>query len=216
MDTMGKVVILFSVLGIALLSGIAILVEPPTVPLDELTRYEGATVRTRGTLTDLSRTSTGNVLLKLAANHSEVVVFLQPPGMTETLMNLSYGDELEVEGPVQLYHGAYELISTPNAIRRLEHSPYPNLFVAQVAMQPERYEGEKLRITGYLDDLYSTLFYIRDESGTYRLRVKLLTAEPALVGLQEGDRVIAEGRFAYDAPNMRYELQLLRLELLPP
>jgi hypothetical protein len=216
MDNMGKTVVLFSVLGIALLSGIAIVVEPPSVPLDKLMRYEGTMVRTRGTLTDLSRTTTGNVLLKLAANHTELVVFLQPPGTTETLLNLSYGDELEVDGQVQLYRGACELISAPTAIRRVEQGPYPILFVAQVATQPERYEGEKLRITGYLDDLYSTLFYIRDESGTYRLRVKLRTAEPALAGLQEGARVIAEGRFSYDAPNMRYELQLLRLELLPP
>jgi hypothetical protein len=216
MDNMGKLVVLFSVLGIALLSAISIVVEVPTVPLDELMRYEGTMVRTRGTLTDLSCTTTGNVLLKLAANHTELVVFLQPPGTTETLWNLSYGDELEVDGQVQLYRGAYELISTQTAIRRVKQGPYPLLFVAQVATQPERYEGEKLRITGYLDDLYSTLFYIRDESGTYRLRVKLLTAEPALAGLQEGDRVIAEGRFSYDALNMRYELQLLRLELLPP
>ena len=216
MDTMGTVVVLFSVLGIVLLSGIALLVEPPTVPLDELKRYEGAVVRTRGTLTDLSCTSTGNVLLKLAANHTELVVFLQPPGMTETLVNLSYSDELEVDGQVQLYRGAYELISAPEAIRRVEHGPYTSLFVAQVAAQPERYEGETLRITGYLADRYSTLFYIRDESGTYRLRVKLRTADPALAELQDGDRVVVEGRFAYDAPNLRYELQLLRLELLPP
>lgn len=211
---MGKIVVLFSVLGIALLSAISLVVEPPTVPLDEVMRYEGTMVRTRGTLTDLSRTTTGNVLLTLAANQTELVIFLQPQSTAETLMTLSYGDELEVEGQVQLYRGTYELISAPTAIRRVEQGPYPSLFVTQVATQPERYVGEKLRITGYLDDRYATLMYIRDESGMYRLRVKLLTAEPALAGLTEGERVIAEGRFTYDAANLRYELQLLRLELL--
>jgi hypothetical protein len=215
MDTIGKIVLGFSVLGICTLFGVSLLVEPPFVPLDEVMRYEGAVVRTRGALTDFTVTSTGNVLLKLEENHTELLVFLDVPGTSEELETVSYGDELEVEGQVQLYRGAYELVSSQTAIKKVEQGPYPVVFVAQVAVQPERYEGKRIRVAGYAEDVYSHVFYLRDETKTYQMRVKLVTPELSLSDLQDGDRMIAEGVFSYDAPSMRYELQLLQIEVLP-
>jgi hypothetical protein len=210
MDNVGKIVIIFSLLGVCILYGISVFVTSPFVPLDEVALHEGSVIRTAGVITDFSITESGNVLMKIEGNQTELPVFVTSGAENEELLNLSYGDEIEVEGRVEVYEGEYELVVSGNAIKKM--TPGSTIsFVSQIAVHPEEYEGRKLQVVGYAEDVYQRVFYLRDETGDYHLRVKLMTTDTPISELHEGDKIIAEGVFSYDAQNMRYELNLVAL-----
>ncbi|MEA2074719.1 MAG: hypothetical protein U9O85_03160 [Euryarchaeota archaeon] len=211
MDTIGKTVIIFSLLGVCVLYGISLFVTPPFVPLDEAALHENEIIRTEGVITEFSVTEYGNVLMKLEGNQTELLLFVESMNDRRELLNLSYGDEIEVEGRVQLYRGEYELVVSGNAIRKV--TPGSNIsFVSQIAAHPEEYKGKKIRVAGYVEDIYTRVFYFRDETGNHRMRAKATTS--SISELQEGDKIIAEGVFSYDAQNMKYELNLISFEAL--
>jgi hypothetical protein len=210
MDKPAKLVIIFSLLGVCLLYGISVFVNPPFVPLDEVALHEGSVIRTVGVITDFSITESGNVLMKIEGNQMELPLFVNSGDGRNELLNLSYGDEIEVEGRVEVYEGEYELVVSKNAIKKV--TPGSTIsFVSQIAVHPEEYEGRKLRVVGYAEDVYQRVFYLRDETGDHHLRVKLMATDTPISELHEGDKVIAEGVFSYDAQNMRYELNLVAL-----
>ena len=211
MDTIGKTVIIFSLLGVCILYGISLFVTPPFVPLDEVALHENEIIRTEGVITEFSVTEYSNVLMKLEGNQTELMLFVESPNDRKELLNLSYGDEIEVEGRVQLYRGEYELVVSGNAIKKM--TPGSNIsFVSQIAAHPEEYKGKKIRVAGYVEDIYTHVFYLRDEPGNHRMRVKATIS--SISELQEGDKIIAEGVFSYDAEDMRYELNLISFEAL--
>ncbi|MBE0516958.1 MAG: hypothetical protein IBX41_06150 [Methanophagales archaeon] len=210
MDNVGKIVIIFSLVGVCILYGISVFVTPPFVPLDEVALHEGSVIRTRGVITDFSITKSGNMLMKIEGNKTELPLFVTSGAENEELLNLSYGDEIAVEGRVEVYRGEYELVVSGNAIKKV--TPGSTIsFVSQIAVHPEEYEGRKLQVAGYAEDVYQRVFYLRDATGDYRLRVKLMATDISISELQEGDKIIAEGVFSYDAKNMRYELNLVAL-----
>ena len=210
MDNIAKIVIIFSLLGVCILYGISEFVTPPFVPLDEVALHEGSVIRTAGVITDFSITESGNVLIKIKGNQTELPVFVNSGDGRSELLNMSYGDEIEVEGRVEVYRGEYELVVSKNAIKKVTQGS-DILFVSQIAVHPEEYEGRKLKVVGYAEDVYKRVFYLRDETGKYRMRVKLMATDMPIPELHEGDKIIAEGVFSYDAKNMRYELNLVAL-----
>ncbi|RLG29216.1 hypothetical protein DRN97_12245, partial [Methanosarcinales archaeon] len=121
MDSIGKAVVILSLLGIGILYGISLtsFVEPPYVPLEEVAvgTHEGTFIRTKGVITDLSVTEYGN-LLTLRGNKTELLIFVDL-GIGKEQLNLSYGDEIEVQGRVQLYKGRYELVAAENTINKV-------------------------------------------------------------------------------------------------
>jgi exonuclease VII large subunit len=208
MDVLGKIVIVFSLLGVCVLYGISLVVTPPFVPLDEVALHEGAVVRTAGIITDFSVTESGNVLMKLEVNQSELLLFVDPADTSAELLDLGYGDEIEVEGSVQVYRGEYELMVSGTGVKKVTHER-DITFVSQVAAHPEEYAGRRIRVVGYAEDVYTHVFYLRDEAGNHRMRVTLMDITITNTALEEGDKVIAEGVLSYDAENMRYELNVV-------
>lgn len=213
MDKIGKIVFVFSLLGVCVLYWISLFLTPPFVPLDEIALYEGAVVRTQGVVTDFSVTASGNVLMRLEGNQTGLLLFVESADDNQELLKLSYGDEIEVEGRVQVYQGDYELVCAADGIKKLTQQGSDIFFVAQIAEQPEEYEGRRIRVAGYAEDVYTRVFYLRDETGAYRMRVKPMAADSSISELQEGERVLAEGVISYDAENMRYELNLIGLSV---
>ncbi len=209
MDSIGKAVIIFSLLGICILYGISLFVEPPYVPLKEVAVHETALIRTKGVITDLSVTEYGNVRMKIRENQTELLIFVDSTDKRNELLNLSYGDKVEAEGRVQVYEGRYELVASGNAIKKLTHESDIS-FVSQIAMRPAEYEGRRISVAGYAEDVYKRIFYLSDEKGKYRMRVK--ADDIPISELQKGDKIIAEGLFSYDPENMRYELNLVALK----
>jgi len=214
MDRAGKVVIIFSALGIGMLYGVSLLMVPPTVPLDEIPRYEGSSVRTRGLVTDVSGTEYGHVLVSLAANQTTLLLFVTSSDQSGIVSDLSYGDEIVAEGRVQVYRGEYELVTAELAIAKVNASANRIVFLPQLASEPERFEGARIRVAGTIDDLYTSVLYLADGTGTYRLRVKPRSGALITSELQEGDKIVAEGVLSYDSMELRYELNLIAVEPL--
>lgn len=210
MDNVGKIVVIFSLLGVCILYGTSLSITPPLVPLDDVAPYEGSVIRTRGVITDFSTLRSGHVLMTIEGNQMELPIFVPSEAKNEKLLNLSYGDEIEVEGRVNVYRGKYQLVVSGNAIKKVT-SGGNIYFVSQIAERPAEYEGRKLQVVGYVDRVYKRIFYLSDERGDYRLRVKLMAGDIPISKLQKGDKIIAEGVFSYDAQNMRYELNLVAL-----
>ena len=211
MDALGKVVIFFSLIGVCVLYCITLFVSPPFVPLDEVALHEGAFVRTGGVITDFRVTASGNVLMKLEGNQSELLLFVNSADKSPELQNLGYGDEIEVEGRVQVYQGRYELVVSGTDVEKVTHER-DIAFVSQIAAHPGEYVGRRVRVIGYVEDAYTQVFYIRDEAGSYRMRVTLQSASLKNPALQEGDKVLVEGVLSYDAENLRYELHAVALQ----
>jgi hypothetical protein len=214
MDRAGKVVISFSVLGIGMLYGVSLLLVPPTVPLDEIPRYEGSIIRTRGVVTDVSGTEYGHMLVRLAANQTALLLFVTPSDQLGIVRDLSYGDEVMAEGRVQVYRGEYELVTAEGAIAPVNASANRIVFISQLASDPNRFEGERIRVAGTVDDLYTSVLYLADGTGTYRLRVKSGSGALVISELQEGEKIVAEGVLSYDSTELRYELNLIAVEQL--
>ena len=213
MERIGKTVIIFSLLGICILYSISLFLTPQFVPLDEVALHEDTVIRTKGVITEFSVTEYGNVLMKIEGNKTELPIFVESADEKKELLNLSYGDEIEVEGRVQVYQGDYELVVSGNAIKEVTQQKSNVSFVAQIAAQPEEYRGKKIRVAGYVEDVYTRVFYLRDEPDNHRMRVKLRTTN-SISELHEGDKIIVEGVLSYDAENMRYELNLIGFEAL--
>lgn len=220
MDSIGKAVVILSLLGIGILYGISLtsFVEPPYVPLEEVAvgTHEGTFIRTKGVITDLSVTEYGN-LLTLRGNKTELPIFVD---LGKEPLNLSYGDEIEVQGRVQLYKGRYELVAAENTINKVSAENESVVsFVSQIARHPEEYEGRRIRVVGYAEGVYKHVFYLGSEGDSYQMRVKVEAEARAKTNngsipiseLQKGDKIIAEGVFRYNPENMRYELNLISL-----
>ena len=220
MDNIGWVVVIFSLLGVGILYGISLtaFVEPPYVALDDVEAYEGADIRTKGVVTDLSVTESGYTFMKIRRNKTELLIFVESADKRKDLLNLSYGDEIEVQGTVQLYEGRYNIAATEDTIKKLS-SECTVSFVPQIAMQPEEYEGSRISVVGYAGDVYKRVFYLCDERENYRMRVKVEADAGANTGsgcitiyeLQTGEKIIVDGVFVYEPENMRYELNMISL-----
>jgi DNA/RNA endonuclease YhcR with UshA esterase domain len=210
MDRTGKLVIVFSLLGVFNLYAISLFLAPPYVPLDKIAEHEGSLIRTKGIITDLSHTETGNILMIIRNNQTELLIFVDSSDTRASLSNLSYGDEVDVEGKVHVYRGEYELVASESAIKKVVAHKRALLFVSEIATHPKMYEGRMIHIVGYIDKVYREVFYLSDEGGTYHMRVK--RNDISISKLREGDKIIAEGLLSYDPLNMRYELNLIGLE----
>jgi len=213
MDNIGKAVIIFSLLGVCILYSISLFVEPPYVPLEEVAvgTHEGTFVRTKGVITDFSVTKYGN-MLTIRGNKTKLLIFVDSTDERKEQLNLSYGDEIEVQGRVQLYSGRYEIVASENSIKKLSDKNESTIsFVSQIAMHPGEYEGRRISVVGYAEDVYKHVFYLGDEKGKYLMRVKVNNGSISTPELQKGDKIIAEGLLSYDPENMRYELNLISL-----
>ena len=208
MDKIGKLVVILSLLGVCILYGISSVIVPPYVPLDEVGAYESAFVRTRGVISDFYVTGSGNVLMRIMGNQTELLIFISSAANSDNLLNLSYGDEIEVEGRVTVYQGEYELVADENAIKKVAHESNVS-FISQIALRPEYYKGRRIRVAGYVKDVYKRVFHLCDEKGNYCMIVNA-NGRP-ISQLQEGTKIVAEGLFYYEPQNMRYELNLIAL-----
>ncbi len=131
--------IIFSLLGVGILYGISLtsFVESPYVPLEAVAvgTHEGAFIRTKGVITDFRVTEYGDVLT-LGGNKTKLLIFVDSTDERKELLNLSYGDEIEVQGRVKLYKSRYELVASENGIKKLSYENENTSFVPQIALAP--------------------------------------------------------------------------------
>ncbi|MHC1579718.1 MAG: hypothetical protein ACXQTZ_03585 [Candidatus Alkanophagales archaeon] len=198
----GKIVVAFSVAGIAFLYWISTLVAPVKVEIGEIPNYEGKYVEVEGVVSDVRVVGGGACVLTLRRNGSSVEVFVR----RGVELDVGYGDEVRVVGAVRLYEGEHEIFTSADRVELLNKSRVA-VFVSQVAAEPQEYVGGRVCVVGRVTRLYTNVFYV--ESGGCELRV---VADAGVTGtLGVGDEVVVDGVFEYDARNLRYELRLLAL-----
>ncbi|MFZ2071426.1 MAG: hypothetical protein WAV32_07525 [Halobacteriota archaeon] len=209
MDSMGKVVIVCSLFGVCTLYGVSLLIEPPYVPLNEVAEHETAFIRTGGTVTDFSSTESGFIRINIHENNTELLVFVNTPTMGKKELDLCYGDEIEVEGKVELYKGRYEIITHIEGIGIRKQTRESNIsFVSQIATRPAEYEGTRVSVVGYVEEIHKRVFYLGD--GRYRMRV--VVNDRPIPKLSKGDKIIVVSVLVYNAADMRYDLNLISLK----
>lgn len=219
MDNIGKIAIIFSFIGIFTLYGILLLVDPPLVSLDDVAHHKGAEIRTTGFIREFRITEAGNVVMAITGGkaRTELPLFVRTgSGPGPGLLNLSYGDKIEVEGRVGTFRGDIQLVVSGDTIRRVSPKQESNItFISQIAVDPGRYDGRKIRVVGYIDDRFTRIFFLRSsEIGGHRMRVVFRDKDMsiAISELQEGARIIVVGFFSYEPMNLRYELNLISFE----
>ncbi len=206
--TPGIMVVIFSLIGLGILYGVSIFTESAYVPLDKIAQYETAFIRTKGVVSDLSVTESGHMRVNIRTDQTELLVFVNSAAVGKKDLDLCYGDEIEVEGRVDMYQGEYEIIAPIEGIKKLTSSSSNISFVSQIATRPEEYERTRISVVGYTDDIFKRVFYlISDENGRYRMRV--VVGDVPISALQKDTKIIAEGILEYNPEDMGYELNLL-------
>jgi len=217
MDNIGKIAVIFSVLGIFALYALSTFSTPPLVPLDEIGAHNGELVRIQGILTEIACTKQGNAILRVENGSDAVQVFLSRgcgvgvssvsssgASSVKRILNFSLGDEVEVEGIVKLFDGIYEIVAED--IRKLRSSEFPAFSVSQVASQPQDFVGRKIRVVGCVKRTYKRVFHLCDCGDSFgEMRVLLNSLERG-AKIERGAKVAIEGYLRYNPEGMRYEL----------
>lgn len=197
-DCVSKIAIIFSVIGVICMYFISILSFPPLVPLGEVHIHEGSVVRVRGFVDDIGITRAGNAILTLVNCSDSIRIFVYD---AKRSFDLRRGDEVEVEGTV-VFRGDYEISTTIERIRRVEESACIVFSVSQIASEPLKFMGRRIRVSGFVCRLYKRVLYLCDNSsGVGMLRV--IKQEEKEISV--GERVDVEGYLTYDPEGMRYE-----------
>jgi len=213
MDNIGKIAVIFSVLGIFALYAISTISTPPIVPLDEIGTHNGELVRIQGILTEIACTKQGNAILRVENGSDAVQVFLSRgcgvgvssvssgANSVKRILNFSLGDEVEVEGTVKLFDDIYEIVAED--IRKLRSSEFPAFSVSQVSSQPQDFVGRKIRVVGCVKRTYKRVFYLCDCNDSFGEMRVLLEREAKI---ERGAKVAVDGYLRYNPEGMRYEL----------
>jgi len=101
---MGRMALLFSMVGIVILYGAANYSQPHEVHLDELEEHEGDRVKVTATVTGVRELQGGATLLTLTENNVSAPLFIE-----RSARHYREGDVIEVRGKVACYEGTYEL-----------------------------------------------------------------------------------------------------------
>jgi DNA/RNA endonuclease YhcR with UshA esterase domain len=192
--------LVFSVAGISILYFLSTLSQPILIDLHEIPNYEDKRVVVEGIVTEAYTTSYGSQILTITDDTGTVTVFLDEP--TE----INYGDKIQATGEVQKYKGEWEII-VDNAryvtiIQQWQNSTIP---IEQLAQNPIKYDGLNINVTGYIDTVYDTYFYLVDSENTYSLPVFFKSSMTKR--LFPGQKASVAALFTYDEDTFRFSLE---------
>jgi len=199
-------IVLFSVLGISLLYCCAQFSKPALVNLHELPEYEGKQVIVQGIVSRYYTTTYGGQLITIqTANSSQpefsAIVF------TESPIEVEYGDIIQASGEVQRYQNQWEITTQTEQditiVSKWQNISFP---FWQLAENPQRYTGINVNITGLIDRVYDTYFYLIDDTEDYCIMVTVDYDEKE--NISQGNHVNIQGLFTYDIENMRYIIEV--------
>lgn len=203
MRKMGKrFVIIFTLVGIALLALVATLSQPVSVTLSELSGYEGKEVIAEGIVIEKYQTKTGNTVLKLRHENTTIPVFIK--GFVEA----EVGDEIEVRGKVQSYNDEYEIIVLEGGKVKIISKWFDrSISIAQLKHQPEKYKNTNVNITGYATSISASEFTLVDNLSSCSCFIKVVIRK-TLVLPAEKQLVYVKATLLYDENSFSYFLKL--------
>ncbi len=192
-----------SIVGILILYGLSLLAQPTVVTLAELPHYEGKQVITKGIVVEKYQTKYDSNLIVLKENNTTATVFVE--GTLSFV--IEYGDLLQAEGTVQQYKNEWEVVvddeKQVTLLKKWQNTSFP---LWQLAEDPERYKDTNVNVTGYVDVIYDTYFYLIDEGELHSLVVFCTTTQ--YDALFPGEKVSVAATFLFDERTFRYGLDI--------
>jgi hypothetical protein len=171
--------------------------HPDEIHLSELEKYEGKSVVVKGMV--VYREIKGrSELIKIRDGNYSADVFNY--GFT----SISYGDIIEVKGRVQRYHGKMEIVA--DSIKLVEKWDVKSIPLWELSENFERYLGTNVNVTGYVDGVYSSYFYLVDASREYR--IKVVYAGNFSGEIKNHEHVYVKSMLEYDKNRMSMYLEM--------
>jgi hypothetical protein len=193
--------LIFSIVGIFVLYFVLKLSPPPIININEMPKYEGKQIIVEGLVLEHHRTKYGSQIIKIENKNTTTTIFVE--GKTE----VEFGDKIQVTGEVQKYEGEWEIVvNSINQLKIIEkwrNLPFP---FWQLAESPSKYLGLEINISGYVDYISNSYFYLTDFEKKYSLIVFYQLGEN--ITISPGQKISVFGQFLFDEENFRYKLEL--------
>jgi hypothetical protein len=75
----------------------------------------------------------------------------------------------------------------------------------QLSSSPTKYEGLNVNVTGYVDTIYDTYFYLNDPEGNYSI---IVFCNPSKYNIHSGQKVNVAAKFSFNNEEFRYRLDI--------
>jgi hypothetical protein len=191
----------FSLTGILLLYFLSSLIQPTAIELHEIQKYEGKQVVVEGIVTDQRLTNYGSQIITIQDDNSTASAFI------EGLVDVHYGDKIQVTGKVEKYKDDWEVIvNNILYVKILQKWQNISIPLRQIAESPLKYEGLNINLTGIIDMVYDGYFYLVDSEEEHNIIVFYKSTKN--ITLYPGQKVSVSGKFSFDAENFRFKLDL--------
>jgi DNA/RNA endonuclease YhcR with UshA esterase domain len=199
-----KYIVIFLSLGSLLfLYGLSTLSQPSSISLSQVPAFEGRQVIISGRVTEYRTTSYGSQIITIqdtdTRNSSTCDLYI------EGEIPIEYGDIVQATGIVQQYRSDWEIIvNNPKFVtirQKWSNNSFP---LWQLAMNPTKYVGTNVNVTGVIEKISASSCSLSDEEGRYTIIIYSDQSQrPPLV---IGNAVTVRARFVYEADTFCYAL----------
>jgi len=193
--------LVFATSGTLFLYFLSILAEPAVIGLEDLPKYEGKKVTTEGVVYNYFTTQYASQMITIKGNNTTAIVYI------EGTCNVEYGDRIRVTGEVQKYMDDWEIIvdnkKNLEIVQKWNNLSFP---IWQLAQDPTKYLDLNVNVTGYIESIFDSYFYIVDIEN----KTSLVVFYDSYLGLSlyPGKKVCVLGKFVFDEKNLRYALDI--------
>ena len=152
-------------------------------------------------MTEHRVTNYGSQIITIEGDNASAIVFV------EGKINVQYGDRIQAIGKAQKYKDDWEIVVGNErfvyVIQKWQNITIP---ISQLAEHSTTYKGLNVNVTGYVDMVYDTYFYLINQEETHSLIVFYNPSEQDTV--YPGQKIYVAAKFDYDAKNLRYKLEI--------
>ncbi|MGF3554929.1 MAG: hypothetical protein ACQXXF_06645 [Thermoplasmatota archaeon] len=193
--------LIISITGVFVLYFLSKFSSAPLININEMPNYNGQQVIIEGTVIEYQINKYGNQIITIEDKNSTTLIF------SEEKTEVEYGDKIQAAGEIQKYKEKWELvIKDVNNLKILEKRKNVSIPLWQIAQNPNRYLNLNVNVTGCVESISNSYFYLADLEKKFFLPVfyelnKNLTITP-------GQKVSILGRFSFDEKNFRYKLEI--------
>ena len=197
-------IVILSVVCILFLYFLSTLSQPIVIYLHEVPNYEGKQVIVEGVVTEHRTTTYGGQIIEIkdinSENSTNIIIFVE--GQTP----VEYGDRIQATGKVQKYKGEWEVVvNNERFVEILQKWSDVTFPLWQLAENPERYVGANVNVTGFIDRMYGSYFYLVDSEEQYSVAVYYDSSR--FYNFSQGDSAYVGARFIYDTETLRFVLE---------
>jgi hypothetical protein len=192
--------LIFSIVGIACLYFLSTLSQPILIELKDVPKYEDKSVVVEGIVTENYLTSFGSQIITIESDNASSIVFL------EGKVDVEYGDKIQATGKVQKYKGDWEIVvDNVDFVKVIQKWQNISMPLWQLSSFPTKYEGLNVNVTGYVDTMYDTYFYLNDPEEKYSL---IVFCNPSKYNIHSGQKVNVAAKFSFNNEDFRYGLDI--------